>query len=142
MVGFPGETADVFEHNYQFIARLPLAYMHVFRYSPRPQTKAALLANQVDEKLKKERSRIMRSLSQQKSIQFKQRYLGEVRPTLILNKPDAETGRLTGLTDNYLKTSVAADKDWIGKIVPLRISSLQQGILCGKVIASANPTPN
>ncbi len=134
MVGFPGETADIFQHNYRIIEQFPLTYMHVFRYSPRPQTKAADFTDQINDTLKKERSRILRNLSQQKSLQYQQRYLGEVRPGLILNKSDAKTGWLSGLTDNYLKVSVPADKQLTGKIVALHISGIENNRLLGKLV--------
>jgi threonylcarbamoyladenosine tRNA methylthiotransferase MtaB len=134
IVGFPGETESIFEHNYQFIAQLPVAYLHVFRYSPRPQTPAASFPGQVDGEAKIARSQRLRALSRQKHQQYQQRYLGEVRPTLILNQRDEETGRLSSLTDNYLKLLVPPDKRWINQLLPVRISRIEHGRILGEVV--------
>jgi threonylcarbamoyladenosine tRNA methylthiotransferase MtaB len=134
IVGFPGETPAIFEHNYQFIDQLPLAYLHVFRFSPRPNTAAANFAHQVDGKLKKERSQRLRNLSRQKSVQYRQRYLGKIRPALVLNKRDEQTGWFNALTDNYIKLMVSLDEQYINQIVPVQISSIKDGRTLGKLV--------
>ncbi len=133
IVGFPGETQAIFEHNYQFINNLPLAYMHVFSYSKRPKTEAADFPDQVHGKIKKERSQMMRLLSRQKSLQYQQSYLGKIRPTLIINKLDEQSGELYGLTDNYLKVLIPHNEQLINKIVPVCITGMKNNSLLGEV---------
>lgn len=141
MVGFPGETADIFEHNYQFVNNLPLTYMHIFRYSRRPKTQAANFPDQVHGKIKKERSRRLHTLGHKMSLEYQKRFLGEVRPTLIINKQDKQTGRLSGLTDNYLKVSIAHNEQLINKIVPVHITSMENDSLFGEQLMRGGGAP-
>src|SRR5258705_2842465 len=66
MVGFPGETEELFEENRSFIENLPFTYLHVFTYSSRPGTPSASMPNQVPVKIARERNRILRELAARK----------------------------------------------------------------------------
>src|SRR5260370_5771318 len=67
MVGFPGETAELFEENRQFIASLPFPYLHLFTFSSRPGTPAAIMPNQVPAQVARERHKTFRDLIAQKN---------------------------------------------------------------------------
>ena len=133
IVGFPGETEDSFEKTYRRIKRLPLTYLHVFSYSRRPGTRAAQLPGQVNPREKKSRSSRLRRLGRQKQAAFHQAQLGQVRPGLILARRDAQSGRLVGLSDNYINILVEAGDELINKIVPLRLSGLAGGQVLGEI---------
>jgi len=101
MVGFPGEDDRAFRNTFDLIEALPITYLHVFSYSPRPGTPAADMEDQVEPEVKKERSRILRQLGLEKSLRFRHSLLGHELRVLIL---EAKTdGRQTGLSGNYVK---------------------------------------
>ncbi len=134
IVGYPGETKEIFEHNYRFLEELPLSYMHVFRFSPRSETKAAGLPDQVSGQAKIERSMALRTLSKQKKLAFKKRYLGKARPTLIIDKKDKNTGRLIGLTDNYINILIPNNEQYVNEIKNVQIVKIDGENALGEVV--------
>ncbi|MBI1819385.1 MAG: tRNA (N(6)-L-threonylcarbamoyladenosine(37)-C(2))-methylthiotransferase MtaB, partial [Nitrospirae bacterium] len=104
MTGFPGETLDEFQATCQLLARLPVAYLHVFPYSMRENTSAAELPDTVSPAEKKERSNQLRQLSKSKNEAFKKNFIGKSLTVLIENKKEGERPDFgVGLSDNYLK---------------------------------------
>jgi threonylcarbamoyladenosine tRNA methylthiotransferase MtaB len=104
MVGFPGETDELFEESRQFIARLPLTYLHVFTYSPRPNTPAAAMADQVPLHVARDRNRILRSLSAEKNLEFRSGFLGQTLDAITLSSANQQ--ETEALSDNYLKVRI------------------------------------
>jgi threonylcarbamoyladenosine tRNA methylthiotransferase MtaB len=102
MAGFPGETDGEFEENRLFIESLPFTYLHVFTYSERPGTAAAVMPDSVPVHVRRERSRILRELAAQKNLEFRRRMTGRKLSVVTLEEPRA------GLSSNYLKVSLAA----------------------------------
>ncbi len=101
MVGFPGEGETDFEETRLLIEELPFTYLHVFTYSSRPGTPAALMREQVPVQVARERNRILRELAARKKLAFMQSFVGKTVEAITLNVCD---GRSTeALTDNYLK---------------------------------------
>ena len=84
MVGFPGETDAEFEETRRMIEDLPFTYMHVFTYSPRPGTPAALVPRQVPVSVARERNRILRDLGTQKKHAFMQGFVGKTVEAITL----------------------------------------------------------
>jgi len=105
MVGFPGETNELFEENRAFIAALPFTYLHVFTYSPRPGTPAASLPHQVPEQVKRERNRILRELAAEKNRAFCESFVGREVEAITLARGGEDATE--ALTDNYLKLELA-----------------------------------
>lgn len=103
MVGFPGEGELHFRNTVALIESLPLTYLHVFRFSPRPGTIAASLPDQVSGEARRERSRLLMALGKRKSLEFKRSQIGKVVEVLVEGTPDRETGFPKGITENYLK---------------------------------------
>jgi len=101
MVGFPGETDELFEESRRFIESLPFTYLHVFTYSARPGTPAAELADQVPVHLARERNRILRELAAGKNLAFRKSFVGKKIEAITLHR-SAET-HTEALTDNFLK---------------------------------------
>jgi threonylcarbamoyladenosine tRNA methylthiotransferase MtaB len=101
IVGFPGETGAEFEATCRFVEASPLAYLHVFSYSPRPGTPAAALPDQVAPSVVQERSARLRATAAALSLRFRRRFVGRTLTALVLrgSRPD---GRLRALTDNYI----------------------------------------
>jgi threonylcarbamoyladenosine tRNA methylthiotransferase MtaB len=109
MVGFPGETEADFEETRSFIAGLPFTYLHVFTFSSRPGTPAALIKNQVPGPVARERNRVLRELVAEKNRAFRESFIGQTVEAITLSRSDTdERGAFTeALTDNYLKMRLA-----------------------------------
>jgi threonylcarbamoyladenosine tRNA methylthiotransferase MtaB len=104
IAGFPGETDEDFAATFEFIARLPFTYLHVFSFSARPGTKAADLGAPVSLAVTRDRARALRALGQQKSAAFRELQAGRtVRALTLARGGDTWTEALTG---NYLKVRV------------------------------------
>jgi threonylcarbamoyladenosine tRNA methylthiotransferase MtaB len=104
IAGFPGETDEDFAATFDFIARRPFTYLHVFSFSARPGTKAADLGAPVSLAVTRERARALRALGQQKAAAFREIQAGRTLRALTLARGgDTWTEALTG---NYLKVRV------------------------------------
>jgi threonylcarbamoyladenosine tRNA methylthiotransferase MtaB len=131
MVGFPGETDEFFRETYDFIARLPFTYLHVFTFSARPGTPAATMSNQVPVHTARERNRELRKLIAQKNLAFRACFLGRELDAITLSRSD-DPGSTDALTDNFLKLRVEshhAPNQWLR----VRISSLTEDGVQGVV---------
>jgi threonylcarbamoyladenosine tRNA methylthiotransferase MtaB len=123
IVGFPGETDAEFETSYQFVRDMDFMKLHVFRYSPRPGTVAARMAEQVPAEVKHERSARMLALSEEGGRRFRQRFVGRVLPVLWEQVAGAsERGyRNVGLTDNYLRVTLEVPEVLTNRIEAVRL---------------------
>ena len=126
MVGSRGETDELFEDSYQFIASLDLQHLHVFPYSERPGTMALRIPVVVPGRTKQERAARMIALSDQKQRAFIERYVGTVRPVLI-EQPHGD-GPMHGFTDNYIRVNVAPDDSLTNHIVPVRLGRINDDL--------------
>ena len=99
IAGFPTEDEKSFENTVKTVKDIPFAYMHVFTYSEREGTKALSFGNRVHPKEKKRRTNILREISEEKSIQFRKRFLNKELEVLIITEKE---GKKVGLTGNYI----------------------------------------
>ncbi|MDQ7088824.1 MAG: hypothetical protein Q9Q13_13650 [Acidobacteriota bacterium] len=106
ITGFPGEQPEDHRRTMAFIADLPLAYLHVFTYSPRPTTRAADLSDPVPERVAGRRTTELRTLGEEKARAFRAQALGRVLPALGLDAV-ADDGSRRALTANYIEVLVA-----------------------------------
>jgi len=103
IVGFPGETDELFEQTYQFLKALPITYLHVFIYSKRRNTVAANMPHQINGKIAKERSQKLIELSQKKLHEYINNLLNKkVELTCIVET--CEDGYCYGMTDHFVRT--------------------------------------
>ena len=100
IVGFPGETDEIFEATLDYVKSLPLARMHVFPYSRRKGTPAASYPNQVDEAVKKERAHRMGQLAEAKARAYAETWIGKDVEILVERCIE---GRIEGLTPQYIR---------------------------------------
>lgn len=100
IVGFPGETDEIFEATLDYVEALPLARMHVFPYSRRKGTPAASYPNQVDEAVKKERAHRMGQLAEKKARAYAETWIGKDVEILVER---CSGGRIEGLTPQYIR---------------------------------------
>jgi threonylcarbamoyladenosine tRNA methylthiotransferase MtaB len=105
MVGFPGETDELFEESRSFIERLPFTYLHVFTYSSRPGTPSAAMPDQVPVHVARERNRVLREMAAEKNLAFRRKFPGSKLDVITLQSGGADWTE--ALSDNYLKVKVA-----------------------------------
>ena len=101
LVGFPGEGEAEFEETAGLLASLPLAYLHVFSYSPRPGTASLRLGAPVPPEVRRERSRRLRALDRELRQRFRERQAGTVQT--VLPEAPCGPGHWQGLAGNYLR---------------------------------------
>lgn len=113
MVGFPGETESDFISTYNFIKQLDISYLHVFTYSERPNTDALNIDKIVSIEKRRERSKKLHLLSEQKLLKFYDQFIGQKRPVLF---ESIKNGLLIGHSDNYIKIRSKGSPDLINTI--------------------------
>jgi threonylcarbamoyladenosine tRNA methylthiotransferase MtaB len=129
IVGFPGETDREFKNTCAMIKRVGFSRLHVFRYSPRPRTKAAGMPGQVDAEVKKLRAQKLAELGKQAMTRFVSSHIGNTLEVLVetaastQNTADAPK-QLTGFADNYVGVTFPGDVSYKGKIVRVKIVGL------------------
>lgn len=132
IVGFPTETDEQFDVCYDNITEMPFSYMHVFPYSIRPGTPAALM-EQVQDSVKTNRAKRLRSLAALKKNQFVESFLGKELEVLIENQRNKD-GWLKGVTSNYLHVLVdGGDDSMQNQIFKAKAVESVDGVLVVKV---------
>ena len=127
IVGFPGETDEEFNTTYEFLKEIAFYKMHIFKYSPRKGTKAAVMPNQVDGKIKEERSKKLIELSNENEYNYNKKYIGKQVEVLF---EEREGEYLKGHTTNYIVVKHKTDKDdLINKIAKVTVSEAKQDCL-------------
>jgi threonylcarbamoyladenosine tRNA methylthiotransferase MtaB len=101
IVGFPGETDELFLETYNYLNALDISYLHVFTYSERPNTEAAEMENVVPQNVRAKRSKMLRGLSVKKRRAFYESHLGKTATVLFEN--ENKEGYIHGFTENYIK---------------------------------------
>lgn len=119
IVGFPGESDAEFQESYDFARQTQFARIHVFPYSPRPGTQAALMPRQVGDKVKQERSRRMLALGRASVRNFRRKFVGQ---TVMVLWEQQTCGVWSGLTDNYIRVFTQSDRDLTNKLVPVKLT--------------------
>ena len=118
IIGFPGETDSLFEESYRTCKDMQFARIHVFPYSTRPGTEAALMGDTVPDTIKKERRSKMLALAAQSVDSFRAAFRGCERPVLWESQDDR--GNWIGWTDNYIMVKRKGD-NLANQISPIRI---------------------
>ena len=129
IAGFPGETEQEFAETYRFIEELPLAYLHVFPFSPRPGTPAATMTPQLHSRVVKERAEALRLLSEQKKAAYAAGFVG--RELQVLVQRDA--GGRKGLSRNYLPVLIEGCDNLFNREMTVLITGSKDGELVGKL---------
>lgn len=127
IVGFPGETDELFLETYNFLNELNISYLHVFTYSERANTRAVEMEGVVPMKKRNERSKMLRILSEKKRRKFYEENLGQT--FTVLFEEDIENGMMHGFTENYIR--VAAKYD------PMLINELKQ-VTLDEILGNGN----
>jgi len=123
IVGFPGETDELFEETYNFINNLDISYLHVFSYSERPGTKSITIKNKVLHKKIQQRSKKLHILSEKKKRYFYEQNLGKTFNVLF---ESSSKNKMFGFTDNYIKVEHKYDSNLINKIVKIKLNKINE----------------
>ncbi|PKL88380.1 MAG: tRNA (N(6)-L-threonylcarbamoyladenosine(37)-C(2))-methylthiotransferase MtaB [Ignavibacteriae bacterium HGW-Ignavibacteriae-2] len=126
IVGFPGETEELFLETYDFLKELPIGYLHVFTYSERPDTKAINMSGIVDVAERKKRNNMLRILSEKKKNEFYRRNFGIKERALF--EHENHDGFMFGWTDNYIRVKDRFNKLHTNSFVSVQIDELDSNI--------------
>ncbi len=119
IVGFPGETEEDFLETYRFINELNISYLHIFTYSERPNTPAAEMTEAVPMEERRRRNQMLTILSEKKRRYFYEQHLGQTRPVLFEQHPDATL--MSGFTDNYIKIEAPLDETLLNEVAEVAL---------------------
>jgi len=122
IVGFPGETDEMFLETYDFIKKLDISYLHVFSYSERENTKAIELNGVVPKKIRNKRSKLLRLLSASKKTSFYKKNIGG--DYNVLFESENKNGLIEGYTENYIRVRKDWNKNLVGKIRKVKIENV------------------
>ena len=122
IVGFPGETDEMFLETYDFIKNLDISYLHVFSYSERENTNAIELKGVIPKKIRNKRSKILRLLSASKKLSFYKQHIGD--DYNVLFESENKNGFIEGYTENYIRVRKNWNKNLVGKIQKVRIEKV------------------
>lgn len=124
IVGFPGETDELFLETYHFLNQLPISYLHVFTYSERANTRAIEMGDPVPTRKRNERSKMLRILSEKKRRRFYEENLNQTFEVLF--EEDIEGGMMHGFTENYIRVSAKYDPLLVNEIKTVTLTSINE----------------
>jgi threonylcarbamoyladenosine tRNA methylthiotransferase MtaB len=136
IAGFPGETDAEFAATYRFIDTLPIAYLHVFPFSPRQGTPAATMPGQVPGSVIRERAAALRRLSEQKKRAYHERFVGRELKVLVQERKAG--GMVKGLSRNYIPVMLAGDDNLINSEIYVRITGTGKDLVKGEYVAKVS----
>jgi threonylcarbamoyladenosine tRNA methylthiotransferase MtaB len=138
MVGFPGESDEEFEHSYSFCQQADFANIHVFPYSPRPDTVATGMPGQIKDKIKQERNQGMLELARISRRSFYEQFLGQTMPVLWEKETSRGSGIYSGLTDNYIRIFARSEHPLDNEITPVKLVGFHNQGMRGEFV-NENP---
>ena len=127
IVGFPGETEEEFKKSKAFIDKVDFYETHIFKYSKREGTKAAVMDNQIPEQIKTARSNELLELGQKKRIKYEEQFVGTTVEVLMEEqiKIDGENYQV-GHTKEYVKVALKTEANLQNKLVDIQIDNHSQ----------------
>ena len=121
-MGFPGETDDEYKTTEDFVKKIGFGEIHVFKYSKRSGTRAAVMEKQIDERIKSERSERLIKVGEELKSVYRQEFVGKTVPVLWEEKVDIQGVEYqVGHTKEYIKVAVVSKEDLSGKISEIKI---------------------
>lgn len=122
IVGFPGETEELFLETYRFLTELPLSYLHVFTYSERENTEAAEMDGVIPIPERKRRNKMLRILSEKKKMAFYASQVGKTLP--VLWEHENKNGVMFGFTENYVRVQKPFDIASVNQIESIQLQKI------------------
>lgn len=124
IVGFPGETDEHFLETYHFLNDLDISYLHVFTYSERDNTEAAVMEGVVPNNVRAKRSKMLRGLSVKKRRAFYESQLGTQRTVLF--EGENKEGYIHGFTENYVKVKTPWDPALVNTLHDIQLTKIDE----------------
>ncbi|OCT17169.1 tRNA (N(6)-L-threonylcarbamoyladenosine(37)-C(2))-methylthiotransferase MtaB [Paenibacillus pectinilyticus] len=124
IVGFPGETEEMFRDGLKFMEQMKFSEMHVFPYSKRTGTPAARMEDQVDEEIKNARVHELIDLSERMQLAYAQKFVGQVLEVIPERtyKGAPDSGLYSGYSDNYVQLVFEGSEDMIGQVCRVKVT--------------------
>ncbi len=122
IVGFPGETNELFLETYNYLNDLDISYLHVFTYSERPNTEAVEMEGVVPKKVRAKRSKMLRGLSVKKRRAFYESQLGNT--LTVLFESENKEGYIHGFTENYVKVKTPWNPDLVNTLHTIKLTEI------------------
>ena len=122
IVGFPGETDEHFLETYHFLNEMDISYLHVFTYSERDNTEAALMNDVVAINVRNKRSKMLRTLSVKKRRSFYENQLNSTRTVLF--ESENKQGFIHGFTENYVKVKTPWNPDLVNSLHQIKLTKI------------------
>ena len=126
IVGFPGETDQMFENTYNVIKKIGFSGLHIFPYSDRENTEASKISEKISNKTKKKRVKIMEDLRDKMALDIRKKYLGKELAVLFEEEKEK---RFYGYSENFLKVESIDNKQLVNKINKIKIISITKEML-------------
>lgn len=124
IVGFPGETDELFLDTYHFLNELEISYLHVFMYSERDNTPAAEMDGVVSKKVRNKRSKMLRGLSVKKRRAFYESQLGTTHTVLF--EGENKHGYINGFTENYVKVKAPWNPELVNTLKEITLTEIDE----------------
>lgn len=128
IVGFPGESQEMFQNSYNLIDKIGFSGLHIFQYSDRENTLASTFEDKIDPKVKKERADELEKLKEIMAERERKKYLDRELKVLVEEEKD---GYLYGYSENYLRVKLKGEATSLNHIVSVKINSLKKEMLIG-----------
>ena len=124
IVGFPGETDELFLETYNYLANLDISYLHVFTYSERPNTEAVDFKDIVPLNVRKKRSKLLRGLSVKMRGVFYEKQLSTERTVLF--EDENKEGYIHGFTENYVKVKTPWNPELVNTLHKVKLTNIDE----------------
>jgi len=124
IVGFPGETEELFLETYHFLNEMDISYLHVFTYSERDNTEAAEMSGVVPKNVRAKRSKMLRGLSVKKRRAFYESQLGSQRTVLF--ESENKEGYINGFTENYVKVKAPWNPELVNTLHNVQLTKIDE----------------
>ncbi|MFT6199099.1 MAG: threonylcarbamoyladenosine tRNA methylthiotransferase MtaB [Vicingaceae bacterium] len=124
IVGYPGETEELFNETVEFLKSLDVSYLHVFSYSERNNTVAVRRTDMVPVEVRRARSKFLQQFSEKKKRFFYESQLN--KEFTVLFEAQEQSGEMYGFTENYLKIKSAYNPEWINqlkRVIPTHVNA-------------------
>lgn len=129
IVGFPGETDEMFNNTYEVIKSIGFSDLHVFQYSDREKTLANTFTDKIDGNVKKKRAEVLETLRKEMGKERREKYIGKELEVLV--EEIKEDGCSYGYSQNYLRVKTLEATDGVNELVKVEISNLEKELLIG-----------
>ncbi len=134
IVGFPGESEELFLETYNYLNQLDISYLHVFTYSERENTTAIKMSGKVKQSDRFNRNKMLGILSEKKRRRFYETQLGKI--TKVLWEMENDSNTMFGFTENYVRVKTIYDPMLVNEITDFELQSIDSDMLvAGKLLS-------